>query len=100
MLETSRHSSTPHLRFALVREEGLVVPGDARALRVDEDLARSQRYESPIDVHGVLVLIAGGVNKREGGGGEGFACRFISCQTLPRYAGVFAWQPYRYSAKR
>ncbi len=68
----------PHLRFALVREEGLVASGDARALRVDEDLPRAQRYESPVDVHSVLVLLAGGVTKGEGRGGRCLLVDFLS----------------------
>lgn len=47
-----------HLCLALVREEGLVVSGDAGPFRVNENFPRPQRYERPIDVHGVLVLRA------------------------------------------
>lgn len=51
-------TASAHLCLALVREERLVVSGDAGPLWVDENLSRSQRYERPVDVHGVLVLRA------------------------------------------
>ena len=54
---SASYNST-HLCLALVREEGLVVPGDARPLRVDENFPWPQRDERPVDVHGVLVLRA------------------------------------------
>lgn len=35
-----------------------MVSGDAGPFRVNENFPRPQRYERPIDVHGVLVLRA------------------------------------------
>ena len=89
MLKQNRTRSAPHLRFALVREEGLVVSGDARPLRVDEDLARPQRYESAVDVHGVLVLLDAGA-KGEGRGRVCLLVIFLLCPNHRRHDGSFA----------